>query len=138
MVFQDYRQSLPPNLKVGDLLTEALLVNGLAKKEEARRAVLQLMERADLPQALFHKYPSQLSGGEAQRIALIRALELEPDLLILDEVTSGLDLKTAAKVIDLIRHLSGERDMAVLVISHDPDMIRSLTERVLVLENGRI
>ncbi|MGI6765207.1 MAG: dipeptide/oligopeptide/nickel ABC transporter ATP-binding protein [Anaerovoracaceae bacterium] len=138
MVFQDYRQSLHPNLRVGDLLTEALVVNRLATKEESMRIVLQLMEHADLPHTLFHKYPRQLSGGEAQRIALIRAVELEPELLILDEVTSGLDSKTAAKVIDLIRRLCGEREMAVLVISHDLHIIRTVTDRVLVLEDGRL
>lgn len=138
MVFQDYRQSLPPNFKVGGLLTEALVVNGFAAKVEAKGIAMQLMERAGLPQALFYKYPRQLSGGEAQRIALIRAVELAPELLILDEVTSGLDLKTAARVIDLIRHLCGERDIAVLIISHDPDMIRSMADRVLVLEEGRL
>ena len=99
---------------------------------------MQLMEHADLPHTLFHKYPRQLSGGEAQRIALIRAVELEPELLILDEVTSGLDSKTAAKVIDLIRRLCGEREMAVLVISHDLHIIRTVTDRVLVLEDGRL
>ena len=138
MVFQDYRQSLPPHLRVGDILTEALIVNELATKGEADHIVKELMKSAGLSQSHIHKYPRQLSGGEAQRIALVRALELKPDLLILDEVTSGLDSKTAARILDLVYRLREGEEMAVLIISHDPELIRSQTDKILVLEGGRL
>ncbi len=138
MVFQDYRQSLPPHLKVGDVLAEALIVNGSATKKEAGRIVMELMNRAGLSESHYYKYPRQLSGGEAQRIALIRAIELKPELLILDEVTSGLDKETAARVFDLVYQLREGGEMAIMIVSHDRDLIRSRTKQTFELEGGRI
>ena len=138
MVFQDYRQSLPPHIRVGYILTEALIVNGLATKKEAGHKVIELMKSAGLSESHFHKYPRQLSGGEAQRIALIRAIELKPELLILDEVTSGLDSKTAARIFDLVCRLREGGEMATLIVSHDPELIRSQTDKILFLEGGRL
>ncbi len=138
MVFQDYKQSLPPHLRVGDVLTEALIVNGLAERKEADHLVMELIESAGLSESHFRKYPRQLSGGEAQRIALIRAIELKPDLLILDEVTSGLDSKTAARVLDLVCRFREAGEMAIMIVSHDPEFIRSQTDQILVLEDGRL
>lgn len=138
MVFQDYRQSLPPHLKVGDVLAEALIVNGSATKKEAGRIVMELMNRAGLSESHYYKYPRQLSGGEAQRIALIRAIEIKPELLILDEVTSGLDKETAARVFDLVYQLREGGEMAIMIVSHDRDLIRSRTEQIFELEGGRI
>ncbi len=136
MVFQDYRQSLTPNMRAGEILTESLTVNRLAAKGEAVQIVRELMESCGLPQSIYGKYPKQLSGGEAQRVALIRAIALKPSLLILDEVTSGLDQNTAASIMNLICRKCEENNAALLLISHDEEQIRIFSERVFLLEDG--
>jgi len=136
LVFQDYRQALPPHLKIGAILCEPLIVNKLASKETAKGRVLEMLQKCGLHEDTYSKYPRQLSGGQAQRIALIRALQLRPKLMILDEVTSGLDLQTADQIMALIKNNEESENMAVLVISHDLEMINKYCTGIYRIDSG--
>lgn len=138
LVFQDYRQALPPNLRVGSVLREALVVNKLIKKEEADDFVVNMLIKCGLPADTFFKYPKQLSGGEAQRVALIRALELNPGLLILDEVTSSLDSITAEQVMTLIRNSTIDKDISILFISHDISLIKKYCSNIYCIDSCKL
>ena len=137
MIFQSPVSSLDPLLRVGELFERTLRLHGVDKRETSARAAGSFREVL-LPSDLLRRYPHQLSGGQAQRIAIAMALALRSDVLIADEPTSALDVTVQAEILDLLRRVREERGMSVLFISHDLAVIAELCDRVAVMQHGRI
>ena len=146
LVPQNSGQSLTPNLRVGAQLCESLKLHGksfssqgLAKRDLEKRAE-ELLAQVRLPEpaAMLARFPHELSGGQQQRVAIAMALAGEPDALLLDEPTTGLDVTTQAHVLDLLRDLAAERGMAMVYVSHDLGAIARVCDRIVVLYGGEV
>jgi peptide/nickel transport system ATP-binding protein len=136
MVFQHPEASLNPAKRVERILEAPLRVGGIRGREID--AVTQAMKLVGLPPELIHRYPAELSAGQQQRVAIARALIVRPDLLILDEPVSSLDVSIQGQIIDLLSHLRRELALTYLLISHDMEVVRHLCDRVAVMREGRI
>jgi len=133
-VFQDPKSSLDPRWTARATLREPLSAGGsIGDRESASRA---LLERVGLEPAHLDRLPHQLSGGEAQRLCIARALATSPDVLVLDEPVAALDASVQAQVLDLFADLRRERGLAYLLIAHDMQLVEWIADRVLVLEAG--
>ncbi len=138
-VFQNPYASLNPRRTIGATIALPLLhFGGRRSWRELDAAVSDAMQSVALPFELAGRYPDQLSGGERQRVAIARALVVSPELLICDEVTSALDVSVQAATIELLRRLQQERDLAMLFITHNLALVRSIAQEVVVLQAGRI
>ena len=137
VVFQNPRSSLNPRLRIGDILAEPFSAHpGSVKDAEA--AVVDLLRQVRLDPLLASRFPHEISGGQAQRVAVARALALGPDLVVLDEPTSALDVSVQAQVINLLTDIQAERGITYLFISHDLRIVRHLSNRVAIMYLGRI
>jgi microcin C transport system ATP-binding protein len=137
IVFQDPYGSLSPRLSVAQIVEEGLLIQGREMSEEARRAkVAAALEEVGIDPLSMDRYPHEFSGGQRQRIAIARALALEPNFIMLDEPTSALDMSVQAQIVDLLRKLQAEHELAYLFISHDLKVVRALANEVIVMRNG--
>jgi microcin C transport system ATP-binding protein len=137
VVFQDPYGSLSPRLSVAQIVEEGLIVQGREMSEEARRAkVAAALEEVGIDPLSMDRYPHEFSGGQRQRIAIARALALEPTFIMLDEPTSALDMSVQAQIVDLLRKLQAEHELAYLFISHDLKVVRALANEVIVMRNG--
>lgn len=137
MLLQDAAASLSPRMKVANLLAEPFRIHGLTLKE-SRPRVLAVLRRLGLSEDHLEKYPHQLSGGQARRVAIARALMLKPELIIADEPTAGLDLSVRGELLNLMLELRDELGLTYLMVSHDLNVIRSVTDRVAVMYLGQI
>jgi peptide/nickel transport system ATP-binding protein len=140
MIFQDPRACLNPMMKVGQSIAEPLLIHKLATPQEAEAQAKKLFERVGLTPAedYYHRYPSDLSGGQLQRIAIARALITHPKLIICDEPVSMLDASIQAQVLDLMQDLKDEFDLTYLFITHDLWVARFFCDRIAVMHKGQI
>jgi peptide/nickel transport system ATP-binding protein len=140
MIFQDPYQALNPRFTVYDAVVEPLVIHGVRDPREQRRRVTAALESVQLhpPTKFFSAFPHQLSGGERQRVCIARALTLQPQLLIADEPVSMLDVSVRAGIIDLIRALLKEMNLAAICISHDLSSQRYLTDRLAIMYLGKI
>ncbi|GAA1568803.1 MULTISPECIES: ABC transporter ATP-binding protein [Kribbella] len=138
MVFQEPMTALNPTMRIGDQLTEAMLIHRTLAKPAARTAAAELLERVQLPSDTLRAYPHQLSGGQRQRVVLALALANDPALLICDEPTTALDVTVQALVLDLIVRGVVDRSSALLFITHDLAVVATVCERVLVMYGGRV
>ncbi len=139
VVFQDPYGSFDPRWKVADLVAEPFhLVDPKPPRAERRRRVEALLERVGLKPSDADKFPHEFSGGQRQRIAIARALITEPKLVVLDEAVSALDVSVRARILDLLAELSETLDVSYLFISHDLHVVRAITDRVMVMQKGRI
>ncbi len=139
MIFQDPAGSLNPRLRVGTSVGEPLVVHGVVTdRRELARRVGALLERCGMPAAGADRYPHEFSGGQRQRLAIARALALEPRLLICDEPTSALDVSIQAQILNLLTDLQRELKLSYLFISHDMNVIQHICHRVAVLLKGKI
>jgi oligopeptide/dipeptide ABC transporter ATP-binding protein len=138
IVFQDPWASLNPRLGVRRLIEEPLLLHSPMSAADRRLAVERLADRVRLSRAALDRYPVDLSGGQLQRVCIARALATGPELVVLDEPTSSLDLSVRAGILDLLHGLRAETGMAMLFISHDLATVRLLCDRVIVLYLGRV
>ena len=139
LVFQDPQASLNPRLTVVQTLTEVLKVHGLAGNADGRRErAMELMGMVGLSGAMAVRYPHQMSGGQRQRVGVARALAVEPDVLVLDEPVSALDVSVQSEVMNLLVRLRDELELSYVFISHDLGMVRHISDRIAVMYLGRI
>ncbi|MCR1781285.1 ABC transporter ATP-binding protein [Nocardioides carbamazepini] len=138
MVFQDPYSSLDPSMSIGSTLTESLTVHGLERGPAAVERAADMLLAVGLRSADLAKYPHEFSGGQRQRIAIARALMTDPDLIILDEAVSALDVSTRAQVLDLLQGLRRDRRLAYLFIGHDLAVVQRMSDRIAVMYLGRI
>jgi ABC-type oligopeptide transport system ATPase subunit len=138
VVFQDSYSALDPMFTLQQIVAEPLRIHGIGDGRSQGAAALDWLERVGLHRSYGSRYPHELSGGQRQRVAIARALILEPAVLIADEPTSALDVSVKAQIINLLQDLQDEMDLSILFISHDLSVVRSLTDRVAVMFNGRI
>lgn len=138
MVFQDCAGSLNPRMTVGETLSEPLRLLGKGDSQELAVQVRDLLDRVGLSSERARSYPHELSGGQAQRVAVARALAADPEVLVLDEPTSALDVSVQAKLINLLRQIQQELGLSQLFISHDLAVVRHLSNRVAVMYLGEI
>ncbi|RPE40863.1 oligopeptide/dipeptide ABC transporter ATP-binding protein [Streptomyces sp. Ag109_O5-1] len=136
IVFQDPMASLDPRMPVGDIVAEPLRTQGVGRADAGRR-VRELLVQVGLDPAHAERYPHEFSGGQRQRIGIARALSVEPELLVLDEPVSALDVSVQAGVLDLLRRLKEELGPAYLFVSHDLSVVRNIADRVSVVYLGR-
>jgi len=138
MIFQSPVGSFNPLFRVGDVVVRALRLHGAESKAAARDRAREALAEVLLPPELLDRYPHQLSGGQAQRVAIALALALRSEVLLADEPTSALDVTVQAEILDLLRRLRSENGISVLFISHDLAVIAELCDRVAVMRQGRI
>ena len=139
VVFQDPYGSFDPRQRVATLITEPFHLLDSPPRGEARQAAIdQALSSVGLQSADAHKYIHEFSGGQRQRIAIARALIIEPALIILDEAVSALDVSIRAQILDLLADLSRRMGLAYLFISHDLSVVRAITDRVMVMQSGKI
>jgi oligopeptide transport system ATP-binding protein len=139
MIFQDPYLSLNPRLTVAELVSEPITVHKLAAtRAEQREQVASLLERVGLSSAVMNGYPHQFSGGQRQRIGIARALAARPEVLICDEPVSALDVSVQAQVVNLLRTLQREENIALLFIAHDLSVVQHVADRVAVMYLGRL
>ncbi len=139
MIFQDPMSSLNPRHSIRTILTGPLRLHGLAA--DSREAAPQgeaVLDRVGLPRAVLDRNPHELSGGQRQRVGIARAVVMEPDFVLADEIVSGLDVSTQAQVLNLLGELCREMGLALAFISHDLSVIRAVCQRVTVLRGGRV
>jgi ABC-type microcin C transport system duplicated ATPase subunit YejF len=139
MIFQDPMSSLNPRRAIRHILVEPLLLHGLATgRLDAEQRVRGVLDRVGLPAAVLDRYPHEISGGQRQRVGIARAVVLEPDFVLADEIVSGLDVSTQAQVLQLLGELKREMNLSMAFISHDLSVVRAVCDRVYVLSEGRV
>lgn len=139
MVFQDPFNSLSPRLTVGEIVAEGLTVHyPQMSADERREKVARVLTEVNLSPAMINRYPHEFSGGQRQRIAIARAIILEPKFVLLDEPTSALDRSTQIKVVELLNDLQHKYGLSYIFISHDLSVVRALSDRVIVMSEGRV
>jgi peptide/nickel transport system ATP-binding protein len=137
-VFQSPYNSLNPRKTIGQIVGQPVLHFYSMRGGEARRRVIEVLESVQLSSTVLDRYPHQLSGGERQRVAIARALVANPQLLVCDEVTSALDVSVQAAIIDLLADLQRDFDIGLLFVTHNLALIRTLSQEVAVMNEGRI
>jgi oligopeptide/dipeptide ABC transporter ATP-binding protein len=138
VVFQDPRESMNPRIRIGDIIAEPLRLKGGYARTAERRKVEELLGRVGLNKEMYNRFPGDVSGGQAQRIAIARALGAEPDVIVLDEPTSSLDVSTQAMLLNLLKDLAVEAGLSYILISHDFAVVSYMADRIAVLNAGRI
>jgi len=139
VVFQNPYASLNPRFTVGQTLVEPMTIHGVGKDEaEREERARALLAKVGLDESAMHKYPHEFSGGQRQRVAIARCLTLDPEVLVLDEAVSALDVSVQAQVLNLLKDLQDELGLAYIFISHDLAVVRFMADEVLVMKDGEV
>ena len=138
MIFQDPYASLNPRMTVYETLAEPLLYHAIADKKTVAKQVQQLMDDVGLDRSSVLKYPHEFSGGQRQRIAIGRAIATKPEFIVADEPVSALDVTIQAQILELILNLVEKHELTMLFISHDLSVVRSICDRVAVMQKGKL
>ncbi|MGO3885280.1 MAG: ABC transporter ATP-binding protein [Mycetocola sp.] len=140
MIFQDPSSSLHPQLSVGVQLTDHVRTHLGLSRSAARAHAIELLERVQVPdpESAIKRYPHQFSGGQRQRIAIAIALACDPDVLLADEPTTALDVTVQAGILQLLKQLAAERNLAVLLVTHDLGVMSAIADEVAVMRGGQI
>ena len=142
MIFQDPLSALNPRRRVGEIVVQPLLAYGRLGRTPSRHMrddrARQLLEQVALPAAFAERWPHELSGGQRQRVGIARAIALEPALIVADEIVSGLDVSTQARILVLLRELRQRLGTSMIFVTHDLSVVRVLCDRVAVMHEGRI
>lgn len=136
MMFQDPVGSLSPRLTVRSLITEPFKIHGLKERDRAAESK-RLLEMVGLNEDFGRRFPHQLSGGQARRVGVARALALDPKMIIADEPTAGLDVSVQGEVLNLLARLQGELGLSILIITHNLNVVRHITDRMAIMYLGR-
>ncbi|MEU1334912.1 ABC transporter ATP-binding protein [Streptomyces sp. NPDC005865] len=138
LMFQDSTAAMDPRMRVGEILREPLVIQGVGDRAAREKLVAELLDAVGLPRGAVHRYPHEFSGGQRQRLGLARALTLSPDLVVADEPVSALDVSVQAQILNLMRDLQRERGLTYLFISHDLAVVRHLADTVGVMYLGKL
>ena len=138
MVFQNPYSSLNPRMSIRDTLAEPLIVHKMAKGSELQSRLEQLIDQVGLPQTALKKFPHEFSGGQRQRVGIARALALNPKLIVADEPVSALDVSVQAQILNLLKTLRSELGLTYLFIAHNLDVVRYISDRVVVMYLGQV
>ncbi len=138
MIFQNPYSSLNPKMKIGEILKEPLDINTHYSHKEKLSAIKKVLEDVGLQENCTQLYPHEFSGGQRQRIAIARALILNPELIIADEPVSALDASIQAQIINLLKKLKSDKNLTIIFISHDLNVIRYLADRVGIMYFGNL
>jgi ABC-type oligopeptide transport system ATPase subunit len=138
LVFQDPHSSLDPRMTVGDIVEEPLAIHRVGTRRERRGRVRELLDTVGFDPSFTNRYPHEFSGGQRQRIGIARALALSPDLLVLDEPVSALDVSIQAQILNLLKDLQREFGLTYLFIAHDLAVVRTMSDRIAVMNEGKI
>lgn len=139
LIFQDPYSSLNPSILIGEAIAEPLMLHNIAiNKTKAKETVIHLLEKVGLHTNDYKKYPHEFSGGQRQRIVIARALALQPEFIVCDESVSALDVSVQAQVLNLLNDLKNEFKFTALFISHDLSVVKYLSDRIIVMKNGKI
>jgi oligopeptide transport system ATP-binding protein len=138
IIFQDSHASLNPRMPLGELVGEALDIHGLFPGAGRAARIRELLDMVGLAGHLIERYPHELSGGQAQRVAICRALAVEPELIVCDEPVSALDVSIQAQIINLLQDLQEQLKLTYIFISHDLSIVRHMSDEVAVMYLGKI
>ncbi|MHC3046248.1 ABC transporter ATP-binding protein [Acinetobacter nosocomialis] len=139
IIFQNPYASLNPRFTIGQILLEPMQIHGIGKDDAERKQIaLGLLERVNLPEQTYYRYPHEFSGGQRQRIAIARCLTLKPEILICDESVSALDVSVQAQVLNLLQDLQDEFGLSYIFISHDLSVVKYISDQVMVMNHGEV
>ncbi|AMX19280.1 Glutathione import ATP-binding protein GsiA [Acinetobacter pittii] len=139
IIFQNPYASLNPRFTIGQILLEPMQIHGIGKDDTERKQIaLSLLERVNLPEQAYYRYPHEFSGGQRQRIAIARCLTLKPEILICDESVSALDVSVQAQVLNLLQDLQDEFGLSYIFISHDLSVVKYISDQVMVMNHGAV
>lgn len=138
IIFQDPFASLDPKFSVEEILTEPLIIHKISAGRDRKKEAERLLEMVGLDKTALARYPHEFSGGQRQRISIARALSVKPEFIIADEPVSSLDVSIQAQIINLLKDLQKELNLTYLFISHDLAVVKHISDRIMVMCNGKI
>lgn len=139
MIFQSPYSSLNPKYKIKDIIAEGVIYQKILKKEEnIDEYLLNILNEVGLDKEVLNKYPDELSGGQKQRVGIARAVAVKPDLIIADEILTALDALTQIQILELFQKLKENKKISYLFISHDINVVKKISDRLLIIKDGEI